>query len=78
MIEIVKKLDHTLTHSETPASQRLVNEYSDLFQGIGKLKDFQVKLHIGDTVQPVTQPNRRIPFYLRKSGTGQTNYTRSP
>ena len=49
----------------TPTNQ-LVLEYDDLCQGIGKLKDFKVKLHIDDTVQPVAQPHRRIPFHVRK------------
>ncbi len=41
-------------------------EYSDLFVGVGKLKGYQVKLHIDDSVTPVTQPHRRIPFHVRK------------
>lgn len=31
----------------------------------GKLKDFQLKLHIKDNVKPVAQPVRRLPFGLR-------------
>ena len=44
----------------------LVAEYSDLFVGLGKLKGYQVKLHIDDSVTPVAQPHRRIPFHVRK------------
>ena len=44
----------------------LAKEYSDLFRGLGKLKNFSVKLHIDETVTPVAQPHRRIPFHLRK------------
>jgi hypothetical protein len=40
--------------------------HPELFQGIGKLKDFKVKLHINDDVKPVVQPHRRVPFHLRK------------
>ncbi|XP_078664152.1 uncharacterized protein LOC144907224 [Branchiostoma floridae x Branchiostoma belcheri] len=46
--------------------QELVKEYDDVFQGIGKLKDFQVKLHVDPFVVPVKQPHRRIPFHVRK------------
>ena len=41
-------------------------EYDDLFQGLGKLRNVKVKLHIDDTVKPVVQPHRRIPFHVRK------------
>ena len=59
----------TIVNNVTPSlaeSDKLIAEYPSLFQGIGKLKNFQVKLHIDETVQPVAQPHRRIPFHLRK------------
>ena len=34
--------------------------------GLGKLKGRQVKIHIDETVQPVAQPHRRIPFHVGK------------
>ena len=40
-------------------------KYIEVFTGIGKLKDFQLKLHIKDDVKPVAQPVRRLPFGLR-------------
>nr|XP_033948146.1 uncharacterized protein K02A2.6-like [Pseudochaenichthys georgianus] len=52
---------------------QLLHEYQDIFQGIGKLKDFQVKLHIDESVQPVTQPHRRIPFHMRKRVESELN-----
>lgn len=33
---------------------------------MGKLNDFQIKLHIRKDVPPVTQPHRRVPFHVRK------------
>ena len=42
------------------------DKYKDCFQGLGKLKDFQLKLHVDDSIQPVAQPVRRIPFSVRK------------
>ena len=36
------------------------------FQGIGKLKNFELKIHIDPSVKPVAQSQRRIPFGLRK------------
>lgn len=52
------------TDSSSP--DQIIHEYQDLFQGIGKIKDFQVKLHVDDSVQPVIQLHRRIPFHMRK------------
>ena len=42
------------------------DSYPDLFEGMGKMKDMKVKLHIDHEVKPVCQPHRRIPFHLRK------------
>ena len=49
-----------------PGNQQLVEEYEDLFTGLGKLKDYQVHLHINKDVQPSAQPHRRVPFHNRK------------
>ncbi|KAK9703504.1 RNase H-like domain found in reverse transcriptase [Popillia japonica] len=45
--------------------QYLEKKYPELCKGIGNLKNYQVKLHIDNTVTPVAQTNRRIPFHLR-------------
>ncbi|XP_014665119.1 PREDICTED: uncharacterized protein K02A2.6-like [Priapulus caudatus] len=47
-------------------AEQLVSEYSDLFTVLGKLKDYNVHLHIDETVQPVAQTHRRFPFHVRK------------
>ena len=51
----------------------LVADYSeitrrskDIFTGIGKFKDFQLKLHINQQIQPVAQPLRRPAFSLNE------------
>lgn len=41
------------------------SQYKDVFEGVGKLKDYQVKLHIDESILPVAQPVRRVPFGLR-------------
>lgn len=46
--------------------EQLLTEYAHLFNGIGTLKNFEVKLHIDDTVTPVAQNPRRIPFHIRQ------------
>ena len=40
--------------------------YSSLFSGVGLVKGYELKLHIDDTVKPVAQHVRRIPFGLRE------------
>ena len=42
---------------------QISSKYPRLSTGIGKLKNYQVKLHI---VKPVAQGHRRVPFHLRK------------
>ena len=36
-----------------------------MFEGLGKLKGKQIKLHIDKTVQLITLRNCRVPFHLR-------------
>jgi hypothetical protein len=43
----------------------LERKFPQLFNGVGKLKDHQVKLFIDESVKPVAQMNRRIPFHLQ-------------
>ena len=40
-------------------------EYADILTGVGKLKNYQLKLHINKDVKPVAQQVRRLPFGLR-------------
>ena len=44
----------------------IVKNFADVFSGVGKLKDYQLKLHINNDVKPVAQPVRRLPFGLRE------------
>ena len=39
-------------------------ETDPLYEAVGLLKDFSVKLHIDDSVPPVAKPHRRIPINL--------------
>ncbi|XP_045160785.2 uncharacterized protein LOC123525707 [Mercenaria mercenaria] len=44
----------------------LTEEYSQVFTGLGCLKDRKVKFHIDESVVPVAQPPRRVPFHVRE------------
>ena len=37
-------------------------KYPRLFNGLGKLKNLQLKLHVDESVTPINQVMRRIPF----------------
>ncbi|KAJ1119863.1 hypothetical protein NDU88_008048 [Pleurodeles waltl] len=45
--------------------ERLLQEFSQLFVGLGRLKGKRIKLHIDHTVIPVALRHRRVPFHLR-------------
>ncbi|XP_053384619.1 uncharacterized protein K02A2.6-like [Mercenaria mercenaria] len=51
---------------EENSVKEIISEYEDRFQGLGKLKDFQLKLNINKDIKPVAQPARRIPFKMRE------------
>ena len=44
----------------------IVKKHEEIFEGVGKLKDFQLQLHVNDNIKPVAQLARRIPYAMRK------------
>ena len=62
LIKVVKPLQAQAASSV----EQLSDKYKDLFQGLGKLKNFQVNLHTDKSLPPVAQPHRRVPFHVRK------------
>ncbi|XP_048774395.2 uncharacterized protein K02A2.6-like [Ostrea edulis] len=46
---------------------KIVASRNTVFDGVGKLKNFQLRIHVDKTVTPVAQPLRRLPFNVRKS-----------
>ena len=54
---------HTQRH---PFVTRLSKDYQGVFDGIGKLHDYQVHLHLKPNAKPVVQKPRKVPFHLRK------------
>jgi hypothetical protein len=52
--------------SDMPDDHSILSEYPELFKGVGKLKDVKIKLHIDESVKPVAQKARRVPFHVRK------------
>ena len=52
-------------HTINNVSDELVDQNPRLFQGIGAHNKYIVKLHIDESVPPVAQGHRRIPFHMR-------------
>ena len=44
----------------------IIERHPACFTGVGKLKDYQVKLHVDPNVPTVASPPRPIPFHLRE------------
>ena len=48
-------------------------KYPSVFQGIGKLKGYQLKLHVDPSVTPVVQKVQRVPFSVKDKVTAKVN-----
>ena len=44
----------------------LLHKFSEVTNGMGEYKGEPVKIHIDESIKPVAQPHRRIPFHVRK------------
>ena len=65
LIQVSNSINHAYTSGSINTDQ-IVNKYPEILEErIGKLKDYEVKLHINPDVKAVAQPHRRIPFHLR-------------
>ena len=64
----VMKLSDTINSIETKDSyiDNLITEYKDLFSGLGKMKDIEIKFEIDESVKPVAQKLRRVPYHVRQ------------
>lgn len=47
------------------SSHKLVEEFKDLFKGLGKMKE-KIKLQVNENITPRIQKPRRIPIFYRK------------
>ncbi len=45
----------------------ITSKYSSVFNGVGKLNNYKLKVHINPNVPPVAQPHRRVPVHIRKA-----------
>ena len=61
-LEIIPAI-RVISQSKT---DEILTKYADRFEGIGKVKDVQLKIHIDESKAPVQQQHRRIPFQIRE------------
>ena len=54
--------------NDTPSHEKeeLIAKFPTIFSGVGTLKDYEVRFYIDNTIPPVHQPARPIPFHLRE------------
>ena len=51
---------------EETTDQNIWDKYKEVFNGVGLLKVYELKLNVDTSVKPVAQPVRRIPFGVRE------------
>ena len=57
---MISSIDSSLTQ------QMVLNQYHDVFTGLGRLKVEPVKIHLREDAVPVRRPCRRVPVAIRK------------
>ena len=66
LLRIGPEYPRTVNQITVQSVQAIVDRHRAVFNGVGKLKDYQLKIHIDPEVTPVAQPQRRVPFHVRK------------
>ncbi len=64
-LELLAITNHVGKKPQTKV-ENIIQQHPKLFNGMGKIQDVEVKLHIDETMKPVAQPHRRISFNIRK------------
>ena len=65
-VHVVNNTDINGTHVQSDKKAIFKAKYPKVFEGLGKRKGFQLKLHIDSDIKPVAQPLRKIPFSRRQ------------
>ena len=56
------KVDSNVNQKTKTCLDNLIEEYNDIFTGLGKIAKFEHKISVNPNVKPVSQKLRRIPF----------------
>ena len=64
--KISESSSNTSPHTNDRKVNQILEKFEKVFNGLGKLKGHQITVNIDDSVTPVAEPHRRIPYHLRK------------
>ena len=57
---------YNISYANKSANRPEIDDHSSVFKGLGKLRNTLLKLNIDESVKPVSQHPRRVPFHVRK------------
>ena len=63
---MINSLSTDQTNNSQENTESIVKSFEDVFKGTGRLKDFQLDLHVDKSVTPIAQPLRQTPFKMKK------------
>ena len=66
LLRVGPEYPSTVNQITVKSVQVIVDKHKAVFNGVGKLRDYQLKIHIDPEITPVAQPQRRLPFHVRK------------
>ena len=67
LVQIINENINTTNSKNHGNVDNIIEQYKDVFQDVGKLKEFKLTFHIDKSVSPVVQPSRTIHYNLRQN-----------
>ena len=67
LLRVGPEYPSTVNQITLTSVQVIVDKHKAVFNGVGKLRDYQLKIHIDPEITPVAQPQRRLAFHVRKN-----------
>ena len=66
LLRVGPEQPRTINRITMGSTQAIVDKHDAVFRSVGRLKDYQLKIHIDPEVTPVAQPQRCVPFHVPK------------
>jgi len=66
LLRVGPSVNQVDSRAEALSKAVLQEKYGEVFQGVGKLQGYELSFNVDQSVKPVAQPVRRIPFGLRQ------------
>ena len=71
VLEVGLSVNACESRNITDKKAALKAKYRQVFTGLEKLKNFQLKLHVDESVTPIAQAKRRVPFSRKQKVVGK-------